>query len=94
MVGEIVMKETDFLNDWWSGTPTSNPSFQDAIDWAERGHLKDIREVRQQRDMIYEVKSQFLIEFACKELENIINDGGTDIVNRFRKSMEEYMNYA
>ena len=44
--------------------------------------------------MIYEVKSQFLIEFACKELENIINDGGTDIVNRFRKAMEEYMNYA
>ena len=44
--------------------------------------------------MIYEVKRQFLIEFACKELENIINDGGTDIVNRFRKTMEEYMNYA
>ena len=37
MVGEIVMKETDFLNDWWSGTHTSNPSFQDAIDRTERG---------------------------------------------------------
>ena len=44
--------------------------------------------------MIYELKKQFLIEFACKELENIINNGGTDIVNRFRKAMEEYMNYA
>ena len=44
--------------------------------------------------MIYEVKSQFLIEFACKELENIIDTGGTDIVNKFRKVMEEYMNYA
>ena len=88
------MKETDFLNDWWSGTHTSNPSFQDAIDWAERRHLKDIREVRQKRDMIYELKSQFLIEFACNELENIIDNGGTDIVNRFRKAMEEYMNYA
>ena len=94
MVGEIVMKEIDFLNDWWSGTHTSNPSFQDAIDWAERRCLKDIREVRQKRDMIYKLKSQFLIEFACNELENIIDDGGTDIVNRFRKAMEEYMNYA
>ena len=88
------MKETDFLNDWWSGTHTSNPSFQDAIDWTERRRLKDIREVRQQHDIIYEVKRQFLIEFACKELENIIDNGGTDIVNRFRKAMEEYMNYA
>ena len=43
MVGEIVMKETDFLNDWWSGTQTSNPSFQDAIDWAERRRLEEIR---------------------------------------------------
>ena len=83
-----------FLDDWWSGTHTSNPSFQDAIDCAGWRHLKDIREVRQQRDIIYEVKSQFLIEFACKELENIIDNGGTDRVNRFRKSMEEYMNYA
>ena len=88
------MKETDFLNDWWSGTRTSNPTFQDAIDWTERGYLKDIREVRQQRDIIYELKSQFLIEFACKELENIIDNDGTDLVNRFRKAMEENMNYA
>ena len=88
------MKETDFLNDWWSGTHTSNPSFQDAIDQAERRHVEEIREVRQQRDMIYEVKMQFLIEFACKELENIIDNAGTDLVNRFRKTMEEYMNYA
>ena len=94
MVGEIVVKETDFLNDWWSGTHTSNPTFQDAIDWTERRHLEEIREVRQNRDIIYEVKSQFLIEFACKELENIIDNGGTDIVNKFRKVMEEYMNYA
>lgn len=88
------MKETDFLNDWWSGTHTSNPSFQDAIDWAEQRHLEEIREVRQQRDIIYEVKSQFLIEFACKELENIIDNDGIDLVNKFRKVMEEYMNYA
>ena len=88
------MKETDFFNDWWSGTHTSNPTFQDAIDWAERGRLEEIREVRQQRDMIYEIKRQFLIEFACKELENIIDNGGTDLVNRFRKAMEENMNYA
>ena len=94
MVGEIVMKETDFLNDWWSGTQTSNPTFQDAIDWTERRRLEEIREVRQQRDIIYEVKRQFLIEFACKELENIIDNGGTDLVNRFRKAMEEYMSYA
>ena len=44
--------------------------------------------------MIYELKSQFLIEFACKELENIIANNGTDLVNKFRKVMEEYMNYA
>lgn len=47
MVGEIVMKEIDFLDDWWSGTHTSNPSFQDAIDWAEQRRLEEIREVRQ-----------------------------------------------
>ena len=46
------------------------------------------------RDIIYEVKSQFLIEFACNELENIIAGGGTNIVNKFRKAMEEYMSYA
>ena len=46
------------------------------------------------RDIIYEVKSQFLIEFVCNELENIIGDGGTGLVNKFRKAMEEYMNYA
>ena len=94
MVGEIVMKETDFLNDWWSGTQTSNPTFQDAIDWTERRRLEEIREVRQQRDIIYEVKSQFLIEFACNELEKIIGDSGTCLVNKFRKAMEEYMSYA
>ena len=87
------MKATDFLEEW-NRTHTSSPSLQDAIDWAERGHLKDIREVRQQRDIIYEVKRQFLIEVACKELENIIDNCGTDLVNRFRKVMEEYMNYA
>ena len=88
------MKETDFLNDWWSGTQTSNPSFQDAIDWAERRCLEEIREVRQQRDIMYEVKSQFLIEVACKELENLIGNTDTDLVNKFRKAIEEYMNYA
>lgn len=94
MVGEIVMKETDFLNDCWSGTHTSNPSFQDAIDYAERRHLEEIREVRQKRDIIDEVYMQFLIEFACKELENLIGNTDTDLVNKFRKEMEEYMNYA
>ena len=88
------MKVTDFLNDWWNSSNTSNPTFQDAIDWAERRHLEEIREVRQQRDIIYEVKSQFLIEVACKELENLIGNTDTDLVNKFRKEMEEYMNYA
>ena len=88
------MKETYFLNNWWSGTHTSNPTFQDAIDQAERRHLQEIREVRQQRDIIYEVKMQFLIEVACKELENLIGNTDTDLVNKFRKEMEEYMNYA
>lgn len=37
---------------------------------------------------------QFLIEFACKELEDLIGNNGTDLVNKFRKEMEEYMNYA
>ena len=86
------MKATDFLNDWYSGTHTSNPSIQDIIDWTERCYMKENMDLK--RDMIYEVKSQFLIEFAYNELEKIISDGGTDLVNRFRKSMEEYMNYA
>ena len=47
MVGEIVMKETDFLNDLWSGTNNSNTSLQDGIDWTESRHLEEIREVRQ-----------------------------------------------
>ena len=88
------MKETYFLNNWWSGTHTSNPTFQDVIDQAERRRLEEIREVRQQRDIIYEVKMQFLIEVACKELENLIGNTDTDLVNKFRKEMEEYMNYA
>ena len=88
------MKETDFFNDWWNSSNTSNPTFQDAIDWAERRHLEEIREVRQKRDIIYKVKSQFLIEFACKELEDIIGSANTDLVDKFRKEMEEYMNYA
>ena len=88
------MKVTDFLNDWWNSLNTSNPTFQDAIDWTERRHLEEIREVRQQRDIIYEVKSQFLIEVACKKLEDIIGSANTDLVDKFRKEMEEYMNYA
>ena len=54
--------------------------------------MKDNMDLK--RDIIYEVKSQFLIEFACNELEKIIDNGGADIVNKFRKAMEEYMNYA
>ena len=86
------MKATYFLNDWYSGTHTSNPSIQDIIDWTERRYMKENMDLK--GDIIYEVKSQFLIEFACNELENIIDSGGTDLVNRFRKAMEEYMNYA
>ena len=37
---------------------------------------------------------QFLIEVACKELENLIDNTDIDLVNKFRKAMEEYMNYA
>ena len=92
--GRSSYERNRFLNDWQDGTHTSNPTFQDAIDWAERRRLEEIREVRQQRDIIYEVKMQFLIEFACKELENIIDNDDTDLVNKFRKVMEEYMNYA
>ena len=90
------MKATDFLNDWYNGTHTSSPSIQDIIDWTERCHMKENMDLKRdiKRDIIYEVKSQCLIEFACNELENIINTGGTDIVNKFRKAMEEYMNYA
>ena len=55
---------------------------------------KRLEKYDKKRDIINEVKSQFLIEFACKELENIIGNGGTDLVNKFRKAMEEYMNYA
>ena len=90
------MKATDFLNDWYSGTHTSNPSIQDIIDWTERCHMKENMDLKRdiKRDIIYEVKSQFLIEFACNELEKIIDNGGADIVNKFRKAMEEYMNYA
>lgn len=71
---------------------TSNPSIQDIIDWTERCYIKEKMDLK--RDMIYDVKSQFLIEFACNELENIIDNDGTDIVNKFRKAMEECMNYA
>ena len=86
------MKATDFLNDWYSGTHTSTPSIQDIIDWTERCHMKEKMDIK--RDIIYEVKSQFLIEFACNELEKIIDDSGTCLVNKFRKAMEEYMSYA
>ena len=86
------MKATDFLNDWYSGTHTSNPSIQDIIDWTDCCHMKEKMDIK--RDIIYEVKSQFLIEFACNELEKIIGDSGTCLVNKFRKAMEEYMSYA
>ena len=75
------MKETDFF-EWLVEWYAYFKSFVPRCHWLGRtGHLKDIRELRQQRDIIYEVKSQFLIEFACNELENIISDGGTNIVN-------------
>ena len=78
--------------DIYSGTYTSNPSIQDIIDWTERCYIKENMDLK--RDMIYEVKTQFLFEFACNELKKIIGDGGTDIVNKFIKAMEEYTNYA
>ena len=86
------MKATDFFFFFYSGTHTSNPSIQDIIDWTERCHMKENMDIKS--DIIYEVKSQFLIEFACNELENIIDSGGTDLVNKFRKAMDEYINYA
>lgn len=48
------MKVTYFLNDWYSGTHTSNPSIQDIIDWTERCHMKENMDIKS--DIIYEVK--------------------------------------
>ena len=84
------MKETDFLNDWWNGTHTSNPSFQDAIDWAERKHVEEMRNLRQKYDTIDEIKRQMRIENACRLLENSIdNNIDVDLLDKFRKAMEE-----
>ena len=84
------MKETDFLNDWWNGTHTSNPSFQDAIDWAERKHGEEMRNLRQKYDTIDEIKRQMRIENACRLLENSIdNNIDADLLDKFRKAMEE-----
>lgn len=88
-MGGIIMKATDFLNDWWNGTHTSNPSIQDVLDWAERKHMKEMRILRQKYDMIDEVRRQLRIENACKRFENSIDDTDADLIDKFRKAMEE-----
>lgn len=80
------MKATDFLNDWWNGTYTSNPSIQDVLDWAEQ----EIRNLRQKYDIIDEIKRQTRIENACRLLEESIdNNIDADFLDKFIKAMEE-----
>ena len=80
------MKATDFLNDWWNGTHTSNPSIQDVLDWAEQ----EMRNLRQKYDIIDEIKRQTRIENACRLLEESIdNNIDADFLDKFRKAMEE-----
>ena len=89
-MGGLIMKATDFLNDWWSGTHTSNPTIQDALDWAERKHVEEMRTLRQKYDTIDEIKRQMRIENACRMLEKIIdNNIDADLLDKFRKAMEE-----
>ena len=89
-MGGIIMKATDFLNDWWNGTHTSNPTIQDALDWAERKHVEEMRNLRQKYDTIDEIKRQMRIENACRLLENSIdNNIDADLLDKFRKVMEE-----
>ena len=84
------MKATDFLNDWWNGTHTSNPSIQDVLDWSERKHIEEMRNLRQKYDTIDEIKRQMRIENACRLLEKSINNNiDADLLDKFRKAMEE-----
>lgn len=79
------MKATDFLADW-NRAHTSSPSYQDVLDWARKDLL----------DKACEWLKENARDYACAtvrcpygEEEEIICDVHPEIVEGFRKAMEE-----
>lgn len=94
------MKSIDFLDEW-NKTHTSSPSFQDVLDWAEKEHTIEMKELNANWMMTLGVQKQGIINKACKwfeknlpDMEYITNASAyrqskSEFIDTFRKAMEE-----
>lgn len=81
------MKAKDFLEDW-NKTHTSNPTYQDVLDWAEQKQIEEMKELNNEWMMTLAVQKQKIITKAYKWLKarNVLTD---DSLIGFRKCIEE-----
>ena len=67
------MKAMDFLDEW-NKTHTSSPSFQDVLDWAEKEHTIEMKELNANWIMTLGVQKQTIINKACRWLKENARD--------------------
>ena len=94
------MRAIDFLDEW-NKTHTSSPSFQDVLDWAEKEHTIEMKEVNTNWMMTLGVQKQLTIKRAYALLEKNLPDmeyitnasayrqSKSEFIETFRKAMEE-----
>ena len=79
------MKVNNFISDW-NRTHTSSPSFQNAIEWARKTTIEKACEWLEENARDYACAT---IRCPYGEEEEIICDVHREIVEDFRKAMEE-----
>lgn len=83
------MKAIKFLEEW-DKTHTSQPSYQDVIDWVEKQHNIDMQEAKYELRVAIAIEKQKLINKACRWLDiRSEYPYSTEIIEGFRKYMEE-----
>ena len=88
-MGGMIMKAIDFLEEW-DKNHTSQPSYQDAIDWVEKQHNIDMQEAKYELRVAIAIEKQKLINKACKWFDTRCEyPYCTEIIEGFRKYMEE-----
>ena len=79
------MKVNNFISDW-NRTHTSSPSFQNAIEWARKTTIEKACKWLEEKARDYACAT---IRCPYGEEEEIICDVHREIVEDFRKAMEE-----
>ena len=75
------MKAIDFLDEW-NRTHTASPSYQDALDWAERKQAEEMRELNIEWEATLALQKQVIIKKAHEWLKEHVCEyiavGNTD----------------